>query len=79
MNAISLKGALKYDFNAKKIYSKVRYIPYKTVIDIFFNISEEGYKKLLDCEAYFRNNSDYFDIEKTKRGRGHIYCTYTNI
>ena len=78
MNTISLKGALKYDFNAKKIYSKVQYKPYKTIIDIFFNISEWEFEKLLESEAYFKNNSDYFSVEK-KKNRVHIYCTYTNI
>ena len=79
MNALYFKGILKNEFNAEKIYNKISYKPYKTIIDIFFNISEEEFEKLRENEAYFRNNSDYFDIEKTKRGRVHIYCSYTNI
>lgn len=79
MNIISLKGALKYNFNAEKIYSKISFSPYKINLDIFFNISTEDFIKLLDAEAYFKNNSDYFLIEKNNQNRVHISCIYTNI
>ena len=79
MNAISLKGVLKYDFGAKKVYSRIIYKPYKTILNVFFNISDEKYKELEDSEAYFRNNSDVFTVEKISKNRAHIYCVYTNF
>ena len=77
MNAYNLRNDLKYEFGATKIICKVSYMPYKTVANLYFSISDECFKKFLDNQVYYKNSFDYFEIEK--HARVHIYCTKTNI
>ena len=61
MNGLSLfNKILKYDFGAKKIYSVMTYKQDETVLNVFFDISDEKYKELIEADSHYKNDSSIF-------------------
>ena len=77
MTGLSLfNKILEYDFDAKRIYSIITYKQDETVLNVFFDISDEKYKELIEADSHYKNDSSIFLIEKISENRAHIHCTY---